>query len=240
MAVNDKRLFEQIKKVVGVQDDEWNNPSFTTGTTRKYAKHILDCYLPILASRWKYSFLQGKYTSDSTDTSRKILITADDKGLYIKENMLSILWAKIGTALLEIRKLVDIESCQLSDNGTVRYGYYEIDEQNKNTVCRLLSVVNGAKVEAVILKHPHHTAFPTEFHDLFVFQVAERIFLEKQKNNDEGARSQYEQRLAKLEQDISTKWLESSKTENDYSVPTPFIYQQNYKSYGYNGRARAR
>lgn len=229
MAINVTRLLKQVKKIVGVQDEEWTTPSLA-GSSRLYALSILEDYIPDLVARWRYNFCQGLYTSDSTEPTRKIKITSDDKALIFEKNMVGVEWGKIGDSDLDIKSLLTIQEDELQDGGSVRYGYFEINENTGQVMVRLLSEVAGAQVKAVILKVPKIKAFPDEFHNLFLFQVSEHLLLEKQKNNVDAARAEYLKKLAKKEEDISIKWAFSSRSETDMRVEVSYANSSMFRS----------
>lgn len=236
MSINEATLLSKVKKIVGIQDEEWNAAGFSGGLTRNLAQDLLQEYVRDICVRYKYTFLQGKYTSDSTDKTRKITIYNDDKALIWEDNFLELKWAKIGSTELKVKPLHDIESLEWTDDNGIRYGYFEVIESKGLLVIRLLTALSGAVVTAVIKKVPSFKFFPKEFERLFIYMLSEELTMLKQKNNDEGARLAFLEKLNRKEAMISQSWVEMAESETDVVMLTPYSGKTFYKS----GRSIAR
>ena len=236
MSIDEAKLLLKVKKNVGIQDEEWNAGGFSGGITRNLAKDILQDYLRELCVRYKYTFTQGKYTSDATDKTRKLTIYNDDKGIIWEDDFLAFQWAKIGDIELKVKTLNDIESLKWTDDNALRYGYFEIIESKGILIIRLQTALSGSVITAVLKKVPSFKFFPKEFERLFLYMLTEELTMLKQKNNDEGVRLAFLQKLQRKEEMISQSWVEMAETETDVVHLTPYSGKTFYRS----GRSTAR
>ena len=236
MSINEATLLNKVKKIVGIQDEEWNAAGFSGGITRNLAKDILEEYVRDLCVRYKYTFLQGKYTSDNTDKTRKLNVYNDDKAIIWEDNFLEYKWGKIGEIELKIKPLGDIEALKWTDSNAIRYGYFEVIESKGLLVVRLLTALSGSVVTAVMKKVPSFKFFPKEFERMFIYMLAEELTMLKQKNNDEGARLAFLEKLNRKEEMVSQSWVEMAESETDVVHLTPYSGKTFYKS----GRSTAR
>lgn len=230
MAINEAKLFKRIKRTVGVQDEEWDSPGIEVGFTREYAADLLDSFLTTISAVWRYSFLQKEVDSESTSEDDKIDLTSDRQYILFKKKILSIEWAQIGSNDLEIASKLRIKEEKLAD-GDVVYGSEEIDSNGNVAIKLLTAIAAGTSLEAIILRYPRVKYFPPEFENLFIYLVTTEMLLEKQKNNTDAARREYEAKVEKWLKDISQRWAQTSKSQIDgVRIKTMFKNVRNYRT----------